>query len=458
MKKDFKDFKKFIEGKKVGVVGIGVSNIPLINFLLDLGAIVTAFDKKTEEELGEVATEFNSKGVKLELGDGYLYNLNGFDVIFKTPSMRSDSESLVKAKKEGAYITSEMEEFVRYTKGKVYGITGSDGKTTTTTIISKLLEQQGYRTWVGGNIGTPLFSQIENINEDDRVVLELSSFQLMTMTQEIDVVICTNLAPNHLDMHKDMQEYIDAKKNIFLYQSSDGILILNRENEITYEFKEEAKGIVKIFSSKREIIDGSYYKDGVLYLEGKEVCKKDNIIIKGMHNVENYLAAFLATKDDVSLETMKKVAETFKGVEHRCELVRELEGVKYYNDSIASSPTRTLAGLKAFGEKVIVIAGGYDKHIPFEPLAYEGYPYIKELILMGATKSKIKDVFDKLEEEKGIVVNVKMADSLDEAVKIAKDLANRGDIITLSPACASFDMYPNFMVRGNEFKDIVRSL
>ena len=458
MKKDFKDFKKFIEGKKVGVVGIGVSNIPLINFLLDLGAIVTAFDKKTEEELGEVATEFNSKGVKLELGDGYLYNLNGFDVIFKTPSMRSDSESLVKAKKEGAYITSEMEEFVRYTKGKVYGITGSDGKTTTTTIISKLLEQQGYRTWVGGNIGTPLFSQIENINEDDRVVLELSSFQLMTMTQEIDVVICTNLAPNHLDMHKDMQEYIDAKKNIFLYQSSDGILILNRENEITYEFKEEAKGIVKVFSSKREIIDGSYYKDGVLYLEGKEVCKKDNIIIKGMHNVENYLAAFLATKDDVSLETMKKVAETFTGVEHRCELVREIEGVKYYNDSIASSPTRTLAGLKAFGEKVIVIAGGYDKHIPFEPLAYEGYPYIKELILMGATKSKIKDVFDKLEEEKGIVVNIKMADSLYEAVKIAKDLANRGDIITLSPACASFDMYPNFMVRGNEFKDIVRSL
>jgi len=458
MKKDFKDFKKFIEGKKVGVVGIGVSNIPLINFLLDLGAIVTAFDKKTEEELGEVATEFNSKGVKLELGDGYLYNLNGFDVVFKTPSMRSDSESLVKAKKEGAYITSEMEEFVRYTKGKVYGITGSDGKTTTTTIISKLLEQQGYRTWVGGNIGTPLFSQIENINEDDRVVLELSSFQLMTMTQEIDVAICTNLAPNHLDMHKDMQEYIDAKKNIFLYQSSDGILILNRENEITYEFKEEAKGIVKGFSSKREIIDGSYYKDGALYLEGKEVCKKNNIIIKGMHNVENYLAAFLATKDDVSLETMKKVAETFTGVEHRCELVREIEGVKYYNDSIASSPTRTLAGLKAFDEKVIVIAGGYDKHIPFEPLAYEGYPYIKELILIGATKDKIKEVFDKLGEEKGIMVNIKMANSLEEAVKLAKDLAKVGDIVTLSPACASFDMYPNFMVRGNEFKDIVKSL
>jgi UDP-N-acetylmuramoylalanine--D-glutamate ligase len=458
MKRDFKDFKKFITDKKVAVVGIGVSNIPLIDFLLDLGAVVTAFDKKSEEELGEVAIDFNSKGVKLELGEGYLEHLNGFDVVFKTPSMRIDSESLIKVKKEGAYITSEMEEFVRYTKGKIYGVTGSDGKTTTTTIISKLLEGQGYKTWVGGNIGTPLFSQIENINECDRVILELSSFQLMTMTEDIDVAICTNLTPNHLDMHKHMQEYIDAKKNIFLYQGMNGILILNRENEITYQFKEEAKGIVKEFSSKREIVGGAYYKDGVLYLDGKEVCKKDNIIIKGMHNVENYLAAFAATKDDVSLETMKKVAETFAGVEHRCELVREIDGVRYYNDSIASSPTRTLAGLKAFDEKVILIAGGYDKNIPFEPLAYEGYEYIKQLILLGATKDKIKDVFDKLEEEKGISIKIQITKSLEEAVKIAKDVAKTGDIITLSPACASFDMYPNFMVRGNEFKDIVNRL
>ncbi len=458
MKKDFREFKRFILGKKVAVVGIGVSNIPLINFLLELGATVTAFDKKSKEELGEVATDFNNKGVKLELGEGYLDNLNGFDVVFKTPSMRIDSESLVKVKEEGTYITSEMEEFVRYTKGKVYGITGSDGKTTTTTIISKLLEEQGYKTWVGGNIGTPLFSQIENINEDDRVVLELSSFQLMTMSEEIDIAICTNLAPNHLDMHKDMQEYIEAKKNVFLYQSSNDLLIVNRENEITHGFKKEAKGIVKEFSSKREIINGAYYKDGILYVEGKEVCKKDDIVIKGMHNVENYLAAFIATKDDVSVEIMKKVAENFAGVEHRCELVREIDGVRYYNDSIASSPTRTLAGIKAFDKKVIVIAGGYDKHIPFEPLAYEGYDYIKELILIGATKDKIKAVFDKLEQEKGIKTTIKMAESLEDAVKIAKERAKPGDIITLSPACASFDMYPNFMVRGNKFKDIVKGL
>lgn len=458
MKKDFSEFKKFIFDKKVGVVGIGVSNIPLINFLLELNARVTAFDKKNKDELGDIAIDFEKKGVKLELGEKYLDNLTSFDVIFKTPSMRIDSQALVKAKREGAYITSEMEEFVKYTKGKVYGITGSDGKTTTTTITSKLLEAEGYKTWVGGNIGNPLFSQIESISDEDRVVLELSSFQLMTMKEEIDVAICTNLAPNHLDMHKDMQEYIDAKKNIFLYQQENDILVVNRENEITYNFEKEAKGSVREFSSVREIKNGAYYKDGVLYVEEKPVCKKDNIVIKGMHNVENYLAAFIATKDDVSIETMRNVAESFTGVEHRCEFVREVDGVKYYNDSIASSPTRTLAGLKAFNEKVILIAGGYDKHIPFEPLAYDGYPYIKELILMGATKDKIKAVFDKLEHERGIKVKIKIASSLEDAIKIGRDIASTGDIITLSPACASFDMYPNFAVRGNTFKEIVNKL
>ena len=456
--KDFCEFKNFINGKKVAVVGIGVSNIPLINFLVKLGANVTGFDIKSEEALGDIAVDFKKKGVKLQLGEGYLDNLTGYEVVFKTPSMRIDSEALVKAKSEGAYITSEMEEFVRYCKGKIYAVTGSDGKTTTTTIISKLLMEEGYKTWVGGNIGTPLFAQIEEINEKDMVVLELSSFQLMTMNLPIDVAVCTNLAPNHLDMHKDMQEYIDAKKNIYLYQEKDDVLVLNIENDITNSFKKEAKGEVREFSSKKKVENGAYYEDGILYLDGKEVCKKDDMVIKGMHNVENYLAAFAATKDDVSIKSMKKVVETFAGVEHRCELVRELDGVKYYNDSIASSPTRTLAGLRAFDKKVIIIVGGYDKHIPFEPLAYEGYPYIKELIVMGATKDKIKAAFDKLEKEKGIKVNMHFVNNMEEAVKKAKELAKEGDVVTLSPACASFDMFKNFAVRGNVFKKIVKEL
>ena len=413
---------------------------------------------KSEEALGEVAVDFKKKGVKLELGEKYLEKLTGYEVIFKTPSMRIDCEALVRAKKEGAYITSEMEEFVRYCKGKIYAITGSDGKTTTTTIISKLLEAQGYKTWVGGNIGTPLFSNIEEIDENHMVVLELSSFQLMTMNLPVDVAVVTNLAPNHLDMHKDMQEYIDAKKNIFLYQSNDSVLVLNRENDITYGFESEAKAEIREFSSKRVLENGAYFNEGVLYLDGNVVCKKDDIVIKGMHNVENYLAAFTATKDDVEIKTMKRVAESFAGVEHRCELVRDLDGVKYYNDSIASSPTRTLAGLFAFERKVILIAGGYDKHIPFEPLAEEGYPFIKELILLGDTKDLIKEAFDKLTLNKNINIPIVMVDSLEEAVNKAKEIAKSGDIVTLSPACASFDMFPNFAVRGNRFKEIVNSL
>jgi UDP-N-acetylmuramoylalanine--D-glutamate ligase len=440
------------------VVGIGVSNIPLVNFLVKLGAKVTAFDKKTKEQLGKIAEDFNNKGIRLELGENYLDNLTGFEVVFKTPSMRIDSPALLRAKAEGAYITSEMEEFVRYCPGKIYAVTGSDGKTTTTTIISKLLIEQGYKTWVGGNIGTPLFSDIEEIKEDHMVVLELSSFQLMTMNSEIDVAVVTNLSPNHLDMHKDMDEYVEAKKNIFKFQTSRNILVINRDNAITASFKEEAKGEVREFSIKDRLEQGAYYENGKLFVKGQEVCHKDEIVITGMHNVENYLAAFLATIDDVHVDSMRKVATTFSGVAHRSEYIRSINGVSYYNDSIASSPTRTLATIRAFNKKIILIAGGYDKNIPFEPLAFEGNQYIKTLIVLGATKEKIIAVFDKLKNEKGIEIPIIKVNSLEEAVKKAQEIGVDGDIVALSPACASFDMFDNFEVRGNVFKDIVNNL
>ena len=458
MKRDFNEFKKFINGKNVAVVGIGVSNIPLINFLYDLGATVTGFDMKSEEELGHIAKEFKGKGIKLELGKEYLDRLTGFEVVFKTPSMRIDSAALIRCANEGAYITSEMEEFVRYCKGKVFGITGSDGKTTTTTIVSKLLKEQGHTTWVGGNIGNPLFSSIEEIKENHMVVLELSSFQLMTMESLIDVAIVTNITPNHLDMHKDMDEYVNAKKRVFEYQDENCLLVLNDDNYITSGFVKEGKGKVVKFSTSKVEGEDAYYNDGKLYIYDKEVCKKEDIIIKGMHNIENYLAAFLAVYNEVSLETMKKVAETFGGVAHRCEFVREINGVKYYNDSIASTPTRTLAGLKAFDQPVIVIAGGYDKHVPFEPLAFEGYEKIKSIVLLGAAKEKIAKCFDDLKKEKEIVVPVYIVDDLKEAVYKCNEISEEGDIVTLSPACASFDMFKNFEVRGNVFKDIVNNI
>ena len=457
MKKDFNEFKKYIKNKNIAVVGIGVSNIPLIEFLVSLGGKVTAFDKKEENELKEVVDKYSKLGVKFQLGKDYLANLTGFEVVFKTPSMRIDSEALVKVKEEGAYVTSEMEEFVRYCPAKVYGITGSDGKTTTTTLIYKILKEAGYTTWVGGNIGAPLFANIEKMTKNDRVVLELSSFQLMTMDTSTDVAVVTNLSPNHLDMHKDMNEYVDSKKNVFKYQESENLLVLNLDNDITNKMISEAKGRVYTFTRKSEDSD-AIYKDGGLYVKGKLVCKREDIKLKGLHNVENLLAAFAATCDEVSVESMKNVAITFGGVEHRSEFIRKIDGVEYYNDSIASSPTRTLASIKAFEKPVILIAGGYDKNLPFEPLAFEGYSFIKHLIVLGATKDKIKEQFSRLEKEKGIVVPINTVSTLEEAVKVAREIAKEGDIVTLSPACASFDMFPNFMERGNKFKKLIKEI
>lgn len=457
MKKDFNEFKKYIKNKNIAVVGIGVSNIPLIEFLVSLGGKVTAFDKKEENELKEVVDKYSKLGVKFQLGKDYLENLTGFEVVFKTPSMRIDSEALVKVKEEGAYVTSEMEEFVRYCPAKVYGITGSDGKTTTTTLIYKILKEAGYTTWVGGNIGAPLFANIEKMTKNDRVVLELSSFQLMTMDTSTDVAVVTNLSPNHLDMHKDMNEYVDSKKNVFKYQESENLLVLNLDNDITNKMISEAKGRVYTFTRKSEDSD-AIYKDSGLYVKGKLVCKREDIKLKGLHNVENLLAAFAATCDEVSVESMKNVAITFGGVEHRSEFIRKIDGVEYYNDSIASSPTRTLASIKAFEKPVILIAGGYDKNLPFEPLAFEGYSFIKHLIVLGATKDKIKEQFSRLEKEKGIVVPIDTVSTLEEAVKVAREIAKEGDIVTLSPACASFDMFPNFMERGNKFKKLIKEI
>lgn len=458
MKDEFKNFKKFIKGKKTAVVGIGISNRPLIDFLLKLGAQISAFDKKDEDQIGEYAKELKNKGVKLVLGQNYLGSLNNFDVIFKTPSMRIDSPALAAERDRGAYITSEMAEFIKYCPAKMYGVTGSDGKTTTTTLIYNILKEEGYRSWVGGNIGTPLFSKIEEIKPDDKVVLELSSFQLMGMEVSPEVAVVTNISPNHLDIHKDMKEYVDAKKNIFKHQNSNDVVILNKDNEYTNSMVKEAVGKVEQFSIEKKLESGGYLKGDSLYIDRAEVCKISEVKLMGMHNIADLLTAFVSVKDDVCVQSMRKVATTFKGVEHRCEFVRELEGVKYYNDSIATSPTRALAGLKAFEKPVILIAGGYDKKIPFDILAEEGYSKIKTLILMGATKEKILKAFRKLNEEKNIKVEIILVNSLKEAVCKAKEIAAKGDIVTLSPACASFDLYPNFEARGNEFKDLINNL
>ncbi|MBE7026612.1 MAG: UDP-N-acetylmuramoyl-L-alanine--D-glutamate ligase [Ruminococcaceae bacterium] len=445
-------FKQKIKNKKITVLGIGVSNLPLIEFLAKNGAIVTACDKRKKDDLTNEIERLSPYNISYNLGDNYLDNIDA-DIIFKTPGMRFDIPELAEARKRGSVVTSEMEVFFEVCDAKKIAVTGSDGKTTTTTLIAKMLEKQGYTVWLGGNIGNPLIGELENIKENDFVVLELSSFQLHTMKQSPDIAVVTNLSPNHLDMHKDMDEYVDAKKNIFMHQKANDKLVLNFDNDITHSFENEAVSDVVFFSRKAEGENCVYLKDGVVYHGCDEIMRADEIKIPGVHNIENYMAAIAALTDIVSVDTIRHIARSFGGVEHRIELVRELDGVRYYNDSIASSPTRTTAGLRSFDKKVILIAGGYDKHIPFDDFGPVLEKHVKKLFLIGVTAPKIK----KAANDAGLF-DVVMCDSLEEAVKLSYKAATNGDIVLLSPACASFDMFKNFAVRGNLFKELVNNL
>lgn len=459
MKESFLKFKEYIRGKRVAVLGIGISNRPLIKYLAGLGAMVTACDKKSRDDIGGICGELEGIGVELRLGSEYLTEMNDFQIIFKTPSLRPDIPELVHAAERGAVITSEMEEFVKYCPAQMIGVTGSAGKTTTTTLIYKMLQGEGYRAWLGGNIGAPLFDRLDQIGSGDKVVLELSSFQLMTMNCSPDIAVITNLSPNHLDIHRSMAEYVEAKKNIFRHQGREGILILNLDNEITRGMKDEAPGEVNFFSRRRPVSAGACL-DGknLTVVSGgvkKTICGIDEVKLPGLYNVENLLAACAAVRNLCGVDSIRKAATTFTGVEHRREFVREVDGIKYYDDSIASTPTRVLASLSSFDRKVILIAGGYDKRIPFDELASKGLEKIKLLILIGVTAPKIESAFKERMEKTGIKLPILKADSLDGAVELARSKAKKGDIVTLSPACASFDMFKNFEERGNMFKEIV---
>lgn len=458
---DCKQFFEKLNGKKIAVCGIGISNTPLIKNFLEKGARVIACDRRTREQIGPVADELESEGAELKLGEDYLTDLE-VDIIFRTPGMSFNLPELVNARKRGIAVTSEMEVFFDLCPATIFAVTGSDGKTTTTTLIAKMLEAEGKKVFVGGNIGKPLLPEIEKITPDDFVVAELSSFQLISMRKSPDVAVVTNVAPNHLDIHKDMDEYVEAKKNILLHQNAFSRTVLNRDNEITESFRSFVRGQSLGFSMKRTLHNGAWLdKKGILHMAYRgidvPVLDRKDIAIIGDHNVANYLAAITAVWGYVGVDAIKKVAKEFGGVPHRIELVREKDGVKYYNDSIASSPTRTIAGLKAFDKKVLLIAGGYDKHIPFEPLMPYLVEKVKVLYLCGATAQKIEDCLKAYEGYNGLPEIVRTKD-IKEATVLASKRAKKGDIVTLSPACASFDAFPNFAARGNYFKEVVNSL
>ncbi|SHH61804.1 UDP-N-acetylmuramoylalanine--D-glutamate ligase [Sporobacter termitidis DSM 10068] len=449
-----------IKSKRIAVLGIGVSNTPLIELLLQSGCSVTACDKSAREKLGGTAEALEQKGAVLRLGVDYLKDLDA-DIIFRTPGLRPDLPELLDAVRRGAVLTSEMEVFFDVCPCRIIGVTGSDGKTTTTTIIAKLLAAEGYTVHLGGNIGTPLLTRADTMKESDIAVIELSSFQLMTMEKSPWVSVVTNLTPNHLDMHRDMTEYVEAKRNILRYQSRDDIAVLNLDYEIIRDFAASVKGEARFFSRMGRVENGVCLEGNTIYAvkDGKiePVMDASEIFLPGVHNIENFMAAFAAVRGLVTYETCRRVAGEFGGVEHRCQLVRTLRGVRYYNDSIASSPTRTIAGLRAFDQKVILIAGGKDKGVPFDILGPEILARVKTLVLTGMTAEKIKAAVLNAPGYDGSLEIIEKAD-FTEAVLAASAAAKDGDVVFLSPASTSFDRFKNFEERGNTYIEIVNGL
>lgn len=453
-----RDYIESLRHKTVAVIGIGVSNTPLLELLLAEGIRVTACDKRSREQMGEQAEHLEQLGCELHLGADYLKDLDA-DVIFRTPGLRPDVPEIAACVDRGAVLTSEMEVFFEVCPCTIIAVTGSDGKTTTTTIIAELLKAAGKRVWVGGNIGHPLLCEADGMLATDYAVLELSSFQLMTMKHSPHIAVVTNLAPNHLDVHRDMAEYVAAKENIFRHQSGEDVAVFNADNDITAEQSRRAPGRARLFSRQDEVADGVFLRgeDIVCRSGGRErvVMIAGDIKIPGVHNVENYMAAIAAVDGLVPDEVIRDFAREFGGVEHRIELVRTYRGVRYYNDSIASSPSRTIAGLRSFHEKVILIAGGYDKHIPFDVLGPEIVEHVKRLVLCGATADKIRAAVENApgyEPGKPEILDVT---PFTAAVEAARDRAQPGDVVTLSPACAAFDQFKNFAERGKFFKSIV---
>ena len=455
------EFNNFLDGKQVAIIGMGVSNIPLLDYFYDKNAKVTVFSTNALSD--EIMAKINKYRYEVELGEDNLSRLKGFDIIFRSPSALPTKHEFQSAVKKGAILTSEIEMVLKLAPCKMIGVTGTEGKTTTTSLIYEICKKAGYNCFLGGNIGKPIFTKINQMKPEDIVILELSSFQLMGMTVSPNIAVVTNIFPDHLNVHKSYEEYQDAKKSIFRNQTEEGIVILNKDNEITEKFADEVKGKTIFFSSTKKLKNGYVYdrEDGFIKkcTDGKceKILNKNDIKLRGIHNYENICAALAATETVASKEAQIEAVKNFKGVEHRLEFVREIDGIKYYNDSIGTSPASTIAGLNAFDENIILLAGGSDKGLDYKEIGEVIARKVGTLILTGPTAQKIEEATKQaLSEEKNI--EIIHTNNLEESVKVAKEKAKEGDIVLLSPASASFDAFKNFEERGNYFKTLVNNL
>ena len=457
------EFNKYIKGKKVAIIGLGVSNLPLIDYLYEKEAKVTIFDNKEKDKISnEILNKIDNYNFNYFFGENSFENLKNFNLIFRSPSVLPTNQYLLEESNRGAIVTTEVELLMKMCPCKIVGVTGSDGKTTTTSLINAILKEGGYKTHLGGNIGTPLFTKLPEIEPNDILVLELSSFQLMGMEVSPNISVITNITPNHLNIHKDYEEYIESKKNIFKYQSTNDTLILNYDNEITRNCAKEAKGKVVFFSSKEKLSNG-YIVDGNIIKKCEDgirlhILNTDEVILRGNHNYQNIATAIPATESLVNLDIAVRAIKTFKPVEHRIEFVRELDNVKWYNDSASSSPTRTISGLNAFHEDIVLIAGGYDKNLDYTPIAKPIIDKVKTLILFGQTSGKIFEAVKKELDKENKNLDIHLCNNLQNSVTLAKKLSKSGQIVLFSPASASFDQFKDFADRGRQFKKMVNNL
>lgn len=444
-----------LKDRSVTVIGAGVSNRPLIRRLCEQGIPVTVCDRA--ESLHK---DLQGLDLHLHLGETYLQDLPG-NVIFRTPGLHPDVPALKAARERGALVTSEMEVFLALCPCRVIAVTGSDGKTTTTSIIAELLRAAGHKVHLGGNIGTPLLCSVDEMSDEDIVVLELSSFQLHSMYCRPDVAVITNLSPNHLDVHPDYDDYINAKKQVYRLQRPGGRLVLNADNPDTAACASEAKGYVSWFSRCQRPERGFWLNENGILCRAEDnmpILPAQEVSLPGNHNIENTLAAFAAVDGLVPPATMAIVAGSFQGVSHRLEKVRFLRGVTFINDSIATSPNRTIAGLSCFKEKVILIAGGKDKGVPFDSLGESICEHVKRLYLTGMTAEKIKNAVLSAPNYRPGTPEIFVMEDFRETVEAAARAAREGDTVLLSPASTAFDKFPNFMVRGDTFRKIVEEL
>lgn len=444
-------------GKRVAVIGLGISNMALIRFLKEAGAQISGRDHKTHGELGERLTELESLGVDLLLGPQYLSGLMDFDVVVVSPGVPKDLPELQAVDALGR-LESEIGLVFRYSRAPIYAVTGSSGKTTTTSLVGEMLKTSGIKVRVGGNIGNPLIGELEDIDSDVNIVLELSSFQLEGLKQSPRGALITNIAQNHLDVHHTMENYISAKENIYRYQQPDDFLVLNYDDPVTRAMAKKAPGRVFYFSLTTPVTPGAYVRgDDLVYSDetGEIIFGQcSELALPGRHNVANFLAAtLLSHQAGASLEASRQVGETFAGVPHRLEFVGEVNGMRFYNDSIATTPDRTMAALESFKEPLILIAGGSDKQLSYAELGHAIQGRVKHLILLGTTAPKIRRA---VEDAGGVLLDE--VEDLGDAVALAYKIGAPGDVVLLSPASASFDQYPNFKARGKHFRDLVASL